>query len=948
MSKASIDIPAEVFIDLVRSLLLMSGIGGGPTTDTNTSSSVQQGTATKSESVVFRLRKRRNTAMFLIDVYKNATLHKKLQYILIIAHELGQSQQRSVNHDSHGKSKKNDKEPWSHRYYRWLFGSKSSSSSSSKDSKSKPSINAVPRYLRDTERFFVIVSSVPRGAEFVLNFRGDVLYFLRKAKHLARKKKNASQAHEDNSFISTVLLEENKALSALDNRLQLLLSTQQTIVFRSIDLFATLSQRVFPQNSYKNHPLAIRLRDRDTLEAKVEMSIVRYMIGKEAVHEFRSWDDVQNRICGDGRLCYGLFHASIPTKPLVFIEIALCSALPNNINAILQGEKGPTNKQSESEPDNQSGVSLQSDEQHLANYAVFYSVTNTFPGLRGFQLASFLIFLSIEKLIYNVEKRKRKQRERARRDETNVAIAKVTNHSNQMLESCPRRKRSRNEIGLTVTNSFEDQQRSSSSSLSHAGTQDLSLSSLLDFSFPPCPIVFATLSPVPGFRKWLEAALARRDKFIFNHYSSIKNNIGKHNNANTDCGDKQEKWSKAFAIIHDYVQSQLGQQPSSSNMDTGKEQVVVAGEGKRTTTGTEVTMMKNELDSLQWLLHRPHLWFISKQYTSALNERASHITALAYLLRRLCATYILFEKRSTNSRREQSPREQQPKQQKILDPVANFHIQNGARAERINFMGDPSAKGLEQSYGLMINYVYSLADLTRTASEYRQSSLVAASGLAATLLWDDQWRYVDLDVFGQQALHDENSPATIAPLRDIVGLGEKLFQQLQVSVRARLLLKGQVLVNSSSSDGVQGTLGTGDVTGNGNDPVANENDVEVLYFVSAGELCIDFEKKNQVNPVFVVKKASPESLKENINKDDTKGNVAGRVMPMTITSGIVLGHWQRRSSYRSKRYDNKDSRLPWNVVVTSERAHVFAVTRGEVRKALRREPALKEVLSMIN
>eukprot|EP00948_MAST-09A_sp_MAST-9A-sp1_P001101 g1101.t1 len=110
MSKASIDIPAEVFIDLVRSLLLMSGIGGGPTTDTNTSSSVQQGTATKSESVVFRLRKRRNTAMFLIDVYKNATLHKKLQYILIIAHELGQSQQRSVNHDSHVHNKRKRQE----------------------------------------------------------------------------------------------------------------------------------------------------------------------------------------------------------------------------------------------------------------------------------------------------------------------------------------------------------------------------------------------------------------------------------------------------------------------------------------------------------------------------------------------------------------------------------------------------------------------------------------------------------------------------------------------------------------------------------------------------------------------------------------------------------------------------------------------------------------------
>lgn len=45
---------------------------------------------------------------------------------------------------------------------------------------------------------------------------------------------------------------------------------------------------------------------------------------------------------------------------------------------------------------------------------------------------------------------------------------------------------------------------------------------------------------------------------------------------------------------------------------------------------------------------------------------------------------------------------------KPVDPVARFHLGNGARVERLNWGGDPSAKGLKQSYGLMVNYLYDL------------------------------------------------------------------------------------------------------------------------------------------------------------------------------------------------------------------------------------------------
>ncbi len=50
---------------------------------------------------------------------------------------------------------------------------------------------------------------------------------------------------------------------------------------------------------------------------------------------------------------------------------------------------------------------------------------------------------------------------------------------------------------------------------------------------------------------------------------------------------------------------------------------------------------------------------------------------------------------------------------KPLDAVARFHLGNGARIERIHWAGDPSGKGIKQSYGLMVNYLYDLKKLDK-------------------------------------------------------------------------------------------------------------------------------------------------------------------------------------------------------------------------------------------
>jgi malonyl-CoA decarboxylase len=62
-----------------------------------------------------------------------------------------------------------------------------------------------------------------------------------------------------------------------------------------------------------------------------------------------------------------------------------------------------------------------------------------------------------------------------------------------------------------------------------------------------------------------------------------------------------------------------------------------------------------------------------------------------------------------------------------LDPVARFHLKNGARLDRINWLADTSVTGMKQSAGLMANYVYDVADLERNHELYARSGRVVCS-----------------------------------------------------------------------------------------------------------------------------------------------------------------------------------------------------------------------------
>jgi malonyl-CoA decarboxylase len=111
----------------------------------------------------------------------------------------------------------------------------------------------------------------------------------------------------------------------------------------------------------------------------------------------------------------------------------------------------------------------------------------------------------------------------------------------------------------------------------------------------------------------------------------------------------------------------------------------------------------SKLAALGALLHRlsgPN-WFQDNELSQEALEK----------LVPLCAHYLLSAKQGKEP----------------LDSVARFHLRNGARLERINWLGDTSAAGMLRSEGLMVNYVYRLAEVERNHEAYMKEYRVVAS-----------------------------------------------------------------------------------------------------------------------------------------------------------------------------------------------------------------------------
>jgi len=92
--------------------------------------------------------------------------------------------------------------------------------------------------------------------------------------------------------------------------------------------------------------------------------------------------------------------------------------------------------------------------------------------------------------------------------------------------------------------------------------------------------------------------------------------------------------------------------------------------------------------------------------------------ALRGPLMRLCARYLNEAKKGLSA----------------TDPVAHFHLSNGASMERINWLSDTSPKGFRQSAGMMINYLYNTSKIEKNHEAYTSEGKIRKSGAFKALL----------------------------------------------------------------------------------------------------------------------------------------------------------------------------------------------------------------------
>lgn len=101
-------------------------------------------------------------------------------------------------------------------------------------------------------------------------------------------------------------------------------------------------------------------------------SLLERVIRYEAVHDIQDWQDLRGRLGPEDRRCFAFFHPALPGEPLIFVEVALTAEMADNVQAILRVDR-PVLKAEE------------------ATTAIFYSISNCQPGLKGISFGHFLI-----------------------------------------------------------------------------------------------------------------------------------------------------------------------------------------------------------------------------------------------------------------------------------------------------------------------------------------------------------------------------------------------------------------------------------------------------------------------------------------------------------------------------------------------------------------------------
>lgn len=110
--------------------------------------------------------------------------------------------------------------------------------------------------------------------------------------------------------------------------------------------------------------------------------LLEKIIRHEAVHAIRGWDELRRRLQPDRR-CFAFFHRQLPGEPLIFVEVALVPEIARDVGVLLSKD-APVG------------------DPRTFKAAIFYSISNCQPGLRGVSLGNFLIKRVAERLAREV------------------------------------------------------------------------------------------------------------------------------------------------------------------------------------------------------------------------------------------------------------------------------------------------------------------------------------------------------------------------------------------------------------------------------------------------------------------------------------------------------------------------------------------------------------------
>ncbi len=181
---------------------------------------------------------------------------------------------------------------------------------------------------------------------------------------------------------------------------------------------------------------------------------------------------------------------------------------------------------------------------------------------------------------------------------------------------------------------------------------------------------FATLSPIPGLRKWMKKP------------SEIAKGIPLSNDQ--------------VDVLKDFVQKRGGaQEKAVGDVNSATEEIDASN---------KIALIEAALSIPEW------------------HKKPDIVQILKPSLICLAANYLGMCKREDG---------------RALDPVAHFHLSNGARMERLNWAADLSENGLRQSAGLMINYLYRLPEIDENHEAYsapdRRIIMSSAVKSAATI-----------------------------------------------------------------------------------------------------------------------------------------------------------------------------------------------------------------------